>query len=251
MDQHIKMHHEFGGAAPHTITMLTGSAAKIYDPEKVQLEGIITAPSEFYSKRRFMPLDEDNVPVGVGFSRHTTHVIFNKEKRTISLHVNENDKFGSVINGSLVFNKFLDSLEINSSQSYSIVQLQKLFRFERRWFADPEKHKQLLLNLRNFTTVITMKTQQEDDRAGNKMQLFESKVSEFAKKTDLDFVLNLPVFDGLEKRAIPISVEIEAISGSVALFLVCDELDEIIDEIVTTIFEQEKQIFKDIVIIEQ
>lgn len=233
------------------ITMLSGQAAKIYDPEKVQLDGIITAPSEYFTKRRYVALDEANLPVEVGFSRHSTHVIFNKEERKIVLTVNEHDKFATVVMGSLKFNKFLASLEINSPQSYSIAQLQKLFRFERRWFADPDKHRQLLLKLRNFTTVITVKTQQEDDRAGNKSQLFESKVSEFTKANDLGFVLSLPVFDGLEKRQIPISVEIDVVGGSVALFLVCDELDEIIDEIVTSIFDREKEIFKDIVIIEQ
>ncbi|WP_342088035.1 hypothetical protein [Dyadobacter sp. OTU695] len=245
------MNFEFGVVDEKaTLTVLTGQAAKIYDPEKVQLDGIITAPSEYFSKRRFAHVEDARL-VDVGFTLHSTHVIFNKEQRKIVLTVNEHDKFATVVIGSLKFNKFLDSLEINSPQSYSIAQLEKAFRFERRWFADPSKHKDLILKLRNFTAKITTTSQQENDLQGNKKAFFESKVSEFTKSTDLGFVLSLPVFDGLEKRQIPISVEIDVVGGSVALFLVCYELDEIIDEIVTSIFDREKEIFKDIVIIEQ
>lgn len=250
MDQHIKMHHEFGGTTPQTITMLTGSAAKIYDPEKVQLKGIITAPSEYFQKRSWFIGTEGGPQERCGIDPSEAHVIFNKEERKITLTVNERDKFATVVTGSLNVNKFLSSLAINSAP-YTIGDLQKALRFARKWFANPDQHKNLILKLRNFTATITTTTQQENDMAGNKMQLFESKVSKFTQANDLGFTLKLPPFDGVDEELIGISVEIDVINGQVALFLVCDDLDEIEDRIVNTIFEREKEIFKDIVIIEQ
>lgn len=239
-DNHIKLHHTFGeGASKAEVTILHGEAANIYDPEQVVLNGIITAPSEYYTKR------PDLCPPA------QTHAKFSKEDRKITLVVNEKDKFQTIVTGSLKKNKFLKSLHINSTTSYSIADLQKVLRYAKRFFNDPSKHLDLIVKLRNFTTKITSTTVKSDDRAGNKVESFESRVTDFAQANDLGFTLKLPIFDGTDDVAIAISIEIDVINGSVALYLICDDLDEMEDSLVKAIFEEEKKVFEPFVIIEQ
>jgi hypothetical protein len=238
-DNHIKLHHNFTDGNPSILTILHGDAAKIYDPEQVILSGVITAPSEYFSKRPDLCIPSE------------THVIFNKESRKITLTVNEKEHFKTIVTGSLKKNKFLQSLHVNSTTSYSIADLLKALRFAKRFFAQPDKHKDLIIKLRNFTAKITQTTTNSDDRSGNKHQSFESRVTDFASANDLGFVLKLPLFDGTDDINIAINIEIDVINGSVALFLVCDDLDEMEDNLVTTIFEKEKLVFEKFVIIEQ
>lgn len=238
-DNHIKLHHNFSDGNPSVLTILHGEAQNIYDPAKVTLAGVITAPSEYYQKRK--PLCHPDF----------THVIFNDQLKSITLIVDEKDKFATVVQGQLIKNAFLEALSINCEKSYSIADLQKKLRFARRYFANPDDHKKLIVNLRNFTATITQTTQQSDDRAGNKMQHFESKVTDFTKKTDLAFTLKLPIFDGTDEENITIDVEVDVVNGTVALFLVSETLDEREADLRKAIFEKEKEIFKEIVIIQQ
>jgi hypothetical protein len=243
-DNHIKLHHTFEeGTAKGEIIIRHGEAERIYDPEQVVLEGIITVPSEYYQKRK------DQCPAKV------THVIFDKEAKFIKLVVTDYWKFKSLITGRLTKHKFLKSLEINSTKHYSITELQKVLRYAKRFFADPEKHKSFIVSLRNFTAKITQTTTQADDRQGNKSNSFESRVEDFVKTSEgsggLYFDLLLPIFYGTDPVSIRLTVEIEAINGAVALFLVCDDLDEIEDGIVTKVFETEKAIFSQLAIIDQ
>lgn len=225
------------------LTLRQGEALKLYDPEQIKLDGIITVPSEFYLKRK----DQCLPPF--------THVIFDKESKVIQLVVEDKSKFQTVVTGKLKRHKFLSSLEINSTKSYSISELQKVLRYAKRFFADPEKHKDFIISLRNFTAKITQTTTQADDRQGNKSSSFESRVEDFVKTKEGDgglyFDLKLPIFYGTDPINLRLNVEIEAINGSVALFLVCDDLDEIEDGIVTKIFEAEKTIFSELAIIDQ
>lgn len=242
-DNHIKLHHNFEGEEPKELVIRHGSAQNVYDPEQIVLTGIITAPSEFYQKRKEQCIAK------------FTHVIFDKESKKIVLVVDDFYKFKSIITGKLTKHKFLNSLEINSTKSYGITELQKVLRYAKRFFADPEKHKSFIISLRNFTAKITQTTTQADDRQGNKSSSFESRVEDFVKTSEsgggLFFDLILPIFYGTDPMNIRINVEIEAINGSVALFLVCDDLDEIEDGIVTKIFETEKTIFSELAIIDQ
>lgn len=225
------------------VTIRQGEALKVYDPEQIKLEGIISVPSEFYLKRK----DQCLAPF--------THVIFDKENKCIQLIVEDKSKFQTIVTGRLKKHKFLSSLEINSTKSYGITELQKLLRYAKRFFVDPEKHKSFIVSLRNFTAKITQTTTQADDRQGNKSNSFESRVEDFVKTKEGDgglfFDLKLPIFYGTDPMTIRLNVEIEAINGSVALFLVCDDLDEIEDGIVTKIFETEKSIFGELAIIDQ
>jgi hypothetical protein len=238
-DNHIKLHHNFSDGNPHVLTILHGEAATIHDPEQVVLSGVITAPSEYLTKRRELCPPAE------------THVVFNRDGRKITLTVNEKDHFRTVVTGSLKKNKFLQSLHINSTTSYTISDLLKTLRFAKRFFANPTKHTELIVKLRNFTAKITQTTNNADDRAGNKLQTFESKVTDFASTTELGFILKLPLFDGTDEMNIAINIEIDVINGAVALFLVCDDLDELEDSLLDSLFQAEKKHFEDFVIIDQ
>lgn len=238
-EQHIKYHHNFKSETPSTIIIREGSAPKVYDPEQVELAGVITAPAEYLGKRpELVPTD-------------CSHVIFNKRNRSILLIVDEKSHFKTSIIGVLEKDEFLKSLHINSTTSYTIADLAKALRFARRHFASPDDHNKLLLRLRNFTAKITQETKQTDDRAGNKMQSFESKVSEFSTANELGFVLRRPIFKGLEKQNINIRIEIDVNNGQVALYLVCDELEEMEDALLESIFSEQKAVFEKYVCVEQ
>ena len=235
----LKLEHSFPEGKPSEIVIRTGSAEPIYDPTKIELSGIITSPSEYYAKRKLLMPEQ------------TTHVIFNKEGKYIKLFINEADRFRTEVTGSLVENKFLKGLGINTETSYSIASLSKKLKNAKRFFKDPTTHQTLMLRLRNFTTKITTTTTKEDDRAGNKKESFESKVDEFVKDSPIEFTLKVPFFEGTPEMDLKITTAIDVVNGSVVMFLECEDYEVYEDQILKEIFDREKIIFKDFVIIEQ
>jgi len=237
-ESNFKIQHTFAEGSPAEITVRHGEAPTIYDPEQIRLSGIISAPVEYYQKR-----PDACKPTH-------THVVFDKKGKKVTLTVDDTNKFKTIVTGSLEKHAFLKTLHINSQQSYGISDLLKTLRFAKRFFAEPGKHTEFILKLRNFTAKITQTTSQTDDRQGNKKQSFESKVEEFQKEA-LSFILNIPVFEGTDPLNIKIDIEIEAINGTVQLFLICDDLEEMEDEIVSSLFSSQKKVFASLVCIDQ
>lgn len=212
---------------------------RIYDPTIVELEGTITAPSEFYMKRQ-----EECVT-------NECHVTFSKKKTEIKLVVREKDHFKTTVIGKLIRSPFLKGLQINSNSGYSIQGLREALKRARIHFADKPAHKALMVKLMNFTAKVETVVSEHNDREGAKGITVDGKIKSAFEPNALDFVLSVPIFEGGRKIDIPITIEMEPKGGQVELFLVYDELEEVIEKEIDEIFADQAEIFKDIVIIQK
>lgn len=210
-----------------------------HEEELIRLNGIITAPSEFHQKRRGQ------------FQVGQSYVEFDKKNTTIKLVKDDKSYFQTIIEGKMTRHPFLKELRINSEDFYTPETLRKVLRFNRQHFADPVVHKNLMKTLQNFKLKTEIDLEQTNDRMGTMGNSIQQRVLGFdAENQKLDFALNVPLFEGQDKIIIPLRVEIEpGANGSVKFFLLCDELEEIIEENVDLVFEEESKKFADFALI--
>lgn len=222
-----------------TLIIRHDNPAKDYDPEILKIEGIITTPSEFLSKRNHLsPPDE-------------SHVIFSKKDQTITFVVNEKNKFKTTVIGKLKKHPFISSLKINKDSGYTIKELGEVLRFQRMHFKHKEDHKNLVFKLQNFTAKVETTKTEANDHKGDKSSFINEKIINFTEENAIEFTLLIPLFEGGPKVDIPIRTEIEARAGDVVIFLLYDELDEVIEKTINDLFTEEMEKFAAFPVIEK
>jgi hypothetical protein len=212
-------------------------AEKIYERQKINLSGIITTPSEFLKKREGL------------IDPKQGHVTFDKAGKTIVLVTEDEDFFQKTITGKLKMNPFLAKLKINSDEGYTIGDLKKLFRYQKRHFEDKAKHSTMMTQLQNYTAKVTKTVNERDNRQGDKAISIEQQIDSFGKDYNFDFDLFTEIFEGMGKQKISFKVEKEAVNGSVLLYLVNDDWDEILDDAIEAIYSIERAIFSEFAIV--
>ena len=110
---------------PSEHVILHGNAAKVIEPQKVELFGTIGAPANFVRNRK---------P-----DQTKCHAIFSKTGRTIQLVCDENSPLGTVVTGKMVLHEFLQKLRINHPQPYLRAELEEVFKFVSRFFKDKDR----------------------------------------------------------------------------------------------------------------
>lgn len=205
---------------------------KVHDPEKVVLEGVITTPSEFVTKR------------GDLVDPKKSYVEFSKKELSITLTVNEADKFKTIVKGKLVRNPFLNMLRINTSQPFGVAELRKALQFAPIHFKDRDRHKSLMFSLSNYKAKVEKTVEEFNDRKEKtKGSSVKKSIVEVSQDFVFDFILFTPLFLGGPKVEIPITVAMEPGDGSVDLLLEYDDWEHVQEREIEAIFEQESKFF--------
>lgn len=213
----------------------------IHEETPVRLSGIIDAPAEFYSKRK----------ASGQFTKDNSIVTFSRSALKIVLTLRERDHFKDQIIGQLKRHKFLAGLLINSDSGYSIGGLKKAFERNRMWFKDPSDHSAMMKGLRNFSTKIETAVKEENDRQGTAKKEISMQLKEGVEAFQLSFTLFAPIFEGMEKVDIHLTTEIDfnQATKDIQLFLINDDFDLIVDQIIDQVWSDQQSIFKDLPII--
>ena len=217
-----------------------GNAIKMLDPikpNKVHIGGVISAPREFYEKRKHLHNPEK------------CHVVFDIEKRAIFLIMDEqfeNDNYK--IQGSLSDNSELTKFGINSGTEYDPKDLLKLLKFNRIYFDSKDENAKICLALQNFKARVNAELENKNDLRGDKLNSLHSKIEHDLQES---FILDIQIFTGQPKTKFKVDVCLELRAGEVKVFLESTQLKDLQMSTAEGILQKELEAFTAIVRIEQ
>jgi len=224
----------------NVLVIREGDAEKIMYKTAIDISGVLSSPSEFYKKRVEKGLHDKN----------KCHIIFNKNKGTIMLVVDEQYKSENfVIRGSLVENPDLEAFGINSSCTIrSVKEAMNFLKMNRLFFTDKDLNHKIVASLQNFKAKVEKEIENSNDLRGNE------KVSKMQKlETDLaeSFELSIPIYKGQPNSVFAVDILCHVNDNGVNIYFESRGLKELNDSTRSSMIDKELESFKEIVCIEQ
>ena len=217
---------------PGTYTILTGNALDPKYPNKLKVTGDIKSVRSYLDIRA---ISKDDSPLqAVDFNNAI--ILINKVKGTITLQNNPNDPFGTEVEGVLLPDVSLAPFCINTNQQFTREQLVKIFRFNRRLFAQ-DKFQSILDAYLKLDLSGSTNFKDENDNRGNK-EIFFKKVID-SSKVPTEFVLTCPIFKGFGAESFRVEICLEATDASVRFWFESVELAELIETRKEEIFSEQ------------
>lgn len=227
------------------IIIRQGDAPKQLDaikPNKVHVEGIISAPSKFYEKRKGL------------HNPDKCHVLFNRLAGTIVLIVDENFSENNYkITGKVIENPELKPFCINEAGGcgggmFQVKELMEVLKFNRIHFKDQAENAKIVTSLRNFKAKAEQTFNDVDDNRGNSDK---QKITKLETELAESFLLEMAIHKGGEKKTFKVDILCKATSTAVEVYLESVELHDLKQKSMNEILETELKAFAEIVCIEQ
>ena len=227
-----------------TLILREGKALDLKEPVKLSIKGDITAVSSFLEKRRnavdsfknnYQPVYND-----------LAIVIVDKENQTIDLQVSPNDHYGTTVTASLTDSEELKAFHINEAHMFERRDLQKLFRFNKRFFTQLDLFDGINKGLLNLKVESAINSNLGSDNRGNRNTAVDKIV-----KTDLPagFFLLIPIFKNQPPAKFWVELCLDSSEGSTRLWLESVELAEKRKALIDEIFARELAFCDGLVII--
>lgn len=210
------------------ITILEGKTLEQKPPEKIEISGDIRTVGFFIAKRKALNPAVD--PVGLaglqGINPDRAIVTVDKDHLSIELELDPEDYYGTVVTGNLEMEPELIKFGIDSGKKYSQTELIKLLRRSKRFFFDSAAHEALLKAYMALDVKVTtdLKNDAPDNR-GNRFNSFDKKITANIPE---DFILNIPIFKGQDRKKFRVEIILDSTDGSTRFWLESVELEELI-----------------------
>lgn len=199
----------------------------------VNLNGTISAPYEFYSKRPKQ------------FQEDRAHILFSKnpEKLYITLKTNEHkEKPHYTVTGTLEQSEEMKIFGIayKSTQmpkTYTITDLSKILRFNKKLFANVDESQKVIEGITKFRAKVESTVTQIDESRGNKSGSYDIQVD---SSIPMNFTLLMPLFKGksAKKFSVDICFEVKGVK-EIVLWLESTELATFIQDDANSYIEEE------------
>ena len=230
--------------AGNEIIIREGTALPQVAPSKIVISGDIKTVSSFLAKRK--GLGDKRNPGLQGVVTERTLVTVDKEKLTILLQLDPESIYGTEVTAKLAFTPELEQFFINKNKLFNREELIKLIRFNKIWFADPEAHDKLLKAYQAFTATVNANIGKTSDTRGNVDNSYKKTVETNVPDS---FVLNIPIFKGMDKRRFRVEIAIDSTDASTKFWMESVELNDIIQIESQAILEKELEFCADYVVI--
>lgn len=225
------------GELPNEIIIREGAALKLHEPVKVCIEGTIDAPARWLESRH-------------GLDAQKCHVLVNRDKMTISLQCEENDHYGTRIEGALTLSSEFRRFGINEGEYRTHFELAELIKMNRSYFESKSTAMKLVSELQNFKAKVDKEVEQSDNNRGDRRVLINQAVQHNLPEA---FTLVLPIFKGVAEQTIQVEVYVNP--ADLSCTLVSPEANDIIvssrDALMDEVVERIKNAYEGLVIIEQ
>ena len=219
------------------ITIREGSALKLHEPVKVNIEGTIDAPARWLESRR-------------DINPQKCHVLVNRDKMVVALQCEENDHYGTYIEGRLTLSSEFRRFGINEGEYRTHFELAELIKMNRSYFESKSTAMKLVSELQNFKAKVDKEVEQSDNNRGDRRVLINQAVQHNLPDA---FTLVLPIFKGVAEQTIQVEVYVNP--SDLTCTLVSPEANDIIvssrDAIINSVIERIANAYEGIVIIEQ
>ncbi len=215
------------------VTVLTGQAAEVRQPNGYSFEGSIHSALEYYSKREF---NKDDSVILVDF-----------EKGTIKLSINNTlEPEAITISGKIEYDPLLLQLQINSNKKYRCKELSDLLKMNRIMFPEISDNMNLVTKLKSVKAKIRTILQESDDDKGNTINSLEQTLD-----VDLptSFTIEWPIIKNGKKKKFEIDINRECTDAGVTLWLQSPEMRELFMSETASLISDDLKQMGDIVVI--
>lgn len=205
------------GTDKGVLQILEGAAPKQINDIHYSLQGAITCVRDFLSKSTQVYLEYDPI-VKVDMSDSTIQYVSN----TI------NDGQTITVKGKLIVHHVLRELHINNSNKiYTLNDLKRLLKQNRRIFSDKDKHLALLSNLTNFKASVQKHMEDANDSKGN---ITNNYTQQLQHEYNLTFELITPIYEGYPEKKFQVEINVEVREKAIEFWLESIELYEILQD---------------------
>jgi hypothetical protein len=235
--------------ASNEIIIREGTALPQVAPKKIVVSGDFKTVSSFIEKRKLVGFDgvmQNGDPGLQTINADRVLVTVDKEKLSILLQLDPESEYGTEITAKLAFTPELEQFFINKNKLFNREELIKLIRFNKIWFADAEAHDKLLKAYQAFTATVNANIGKTSDTRGNVDNSYKKTVETNVPDS---FVLNIPIFKGMDKRRFRVEIAIDSTDASTKFWFESVELNDIIQIESQAILEKELESCSDYVVI--
>lgn len=225
------------------ITIREGSALPPVAPNKIAITGDIKTVSSFVNGRK----EVSDAIAGQQYINPGRAVVeVNKQARTIVLSLDPANPYAAVVTAKMELNPDLVEFCINAKKTFKQKELVDLLKFSGLAFDNAEKHAMLLRSYQSFNAKAFIDMASDSDSRGNKSNSFNKKVE---TNLPVDFVLNIPIFKGQDRKRFSVEICLEVTDGGCNFWFESVELKELIDIESETILNKELESCADYVVI--
>lgn len=210
-----------------------GQANNIEEAEHLVINGVLSAPSTWASKKN------------ENYESKYAHVVYSVSDREITLVTSEFYKRGrTTVIGQTKIHPDLKKLGINGRLKLSAKQLSELLKFNRIHFPDRDENMQIVSNLNNLKVRVEKEIEDSNDFKGNKKSLFEQRLH---TEMNLSFKLAMPLYVGQrDKTSFTVDINFDITDGSVSFWLESVELKELQEKVFNEMLEKELNVFSEL-----
>ncbi len=199
-------------SANGTVTLVTGQRELLKEKSKqaIKLSGVLQAPADFLAGR------------ATKYNDLETHLEIYKSEGKLALIIHEDVHTTHQVTGQLSIDSNLASFKINEEKTWTVQELKKFILARGFFFENPAEATQLINNLNSFTAKVNVLIKEHNSNDGNSLLQLETKVNGIEMKKD--FTLNIPIYQGYEKKKFKVNIGFEPTSTAVLLFLYSEDL---------------------------
>ncbi len=225
------------------IIIREGQALPLREPVKINISGDIKSVSSFVAGRKDV---SDNIAGYQFINKGRAIVEVDKQARTIVLKLDPSDPLGGIVTAKMELNPDLVEFCINAKKTFKQKELVDLLKFSGLAFDNAEKHSMLLRAYQSFNAKAFIDMASDSDNRGNKSSSFNKKVE---TNLPVDFVLNIPIFKGQDRKRFSIEICLEVTDGGCNFWFESVELKELIEIESELILKAELESCSDYVVI--
>lgn len=214
------------------LTIREGRAATINEPQQFVFSGLLSAPGDFYLKRR-------DAKKGY-FDPAKAVVLVDYDKKTIQLLTDPTDPLADHITGTLYHESKLAPFRINQGSVWKPRDLAIFLRRNRQYFDDKDKAAQLVAELMNMKIKTSGEIDIKDDQRANTKRLFSQKT---VTTIPVSFQLSMPIISGEESRKFTVDIHLEVQGTNVDISLESIDLSEKVTNDVEVLMKKEINVF--------
>tara|TARA_R110001592_G_C13189769_1_gene752272 strand:- start:10012 stop:10767 length:756 start_codon:yes stop_codon:yes gene_type:complete len=212
----------------------------VFNPKPFVLKGYITEPLAYITAEQAEDIEPIENILNVDINTRPL-VEANVERGSIVLDLYHGINISCQVIGELTVEPELEALNINSNKIWKVKELAKFIKLNRFVFKDRDSADALLENLQQFHAEINTVLQDKSDGRGNNNQQLQTVL-----KTDLalDFVVSLPLYQGLEAVDFKVEIGVDVRDGGIDLWLESSELKELLRDKRRELIKEQVDAFK-------
>lgn len=220
-----------------------GEAMPVKEPTKVDFTGELPSVSRYLAIHGVEGTLTDKETNENYVHPEKAIITVNRAARSIEVVTDCKSPYSHKITGKLELSDEIKQFNINpAGETQTREQLVKLLRFNKRFFADKEKHAEILAAYQKFNVTTQGGLKVESDNRGNKDLGYQNKVTTTLPEA---FFLEIPIFKGYPPVKFMVEICLDVSAAEARFWLESPELAEVVETQAKSLIEDEIKLIGD------